>query len=64
MARRAVRAGQSIAIPAGHRYSFRSAKGYESINYRRDASILTFDPRKPGWIETPESLGMTRIAAG
>jgi mannose-6-phosphate isomerase-like protein (cupin superfamily) len=39
-----VKAGMSVAIPAGRRYGFRTPGPYRFINYRRDASTFTGAP--------------------
>lgn len=37
-----VGAGSAIAVPAGRRYSFRSAEAFRFVNYRRDVSTFRF----------------------
>ena len=47
-----VNAGQSIAIPAGLRYSFRSVDGWSFVNHRRRISQFTGAPQAEPVLET------------
>jgi len=48
-----VKAGMSVAIPAGRRYGFRTPGAYKFINYRRDASTFTGAPGSDPVAEIP-----------
>ncbi len=48
-----LRAGMSVAIPAGRRYGFRTPGAYKFINYRRDASTFTGAPGSDPVVEIP-----------
>ncbi len=48
-----VKAGMSVAIPAGRRYGFRTPGAYKFINYRRDASTFTGAPGSDPVVEIP-----------
>ena len=48
-----VRAGMSVAIPAGRRYSFRTPGAYRFLNYRKDASTFTGAPGTDPVVEIP-----------
>jgi len=48
-----VRAGMSVAIPAGRRYGFRTPGAYKFLNYRKDASTFTGAPGSDPVVEIP-----------
>jgi quercetin dioxygenase-like cupin family protein len=48
-----VRAGMSVAIPAGRRYGFRTPGAYRFLNYRKDASTYTGAPGTDPVVEIP-----------
>jgi quercetin dioxygenase-like cupin family protein len=48
-----VKAGMSVAIPAGRRYGFRTPGAYKFINYRNDASTFTGAPGSDPVVEIP-----------
>jgi mannose-6-phosphate isomerase-like protein (cupin superfamily) len=48
-----VKAGMSVAIPAGRRYGFRTPGAYKFINYRNDVSTFTGAPGSDPVAEIP-----------
>jgi hypothetical protein len=51
-------AGTTLAIPAGHRYGFRSTGAYGFLNHRRDASTYLGRPGSEAWLEDGPRMGM------
>lgn len=49
--RRLVGAGDTLAVAGGTRYRFTSPDGFVAINYRRDASIMSFPDGRPDVVE-------------
>lgn len=53
--------GTTLAIPAEHRYGFRSPDcGYAFLNYRRDVSTYVTTPGSPALLEDGPMMGMAR----
>jgi hypothetical protein len=44
--------GSTVAIPADRRYGFRTAEPWGFLNYRRDMSFMSVNPREPAVMET------------
>ncbi len=55
--------GQSVAIPADRRYSFRSPGAFRFLNYRRDAATATFAPGSAAVLETVAGLASSGVAS-
>jgi hypothetical protein len=47
-----VEAGQTLYVPADHRYGFRTTGPFDFVNYRADVSSITHDPKEPPRLET------------
>ncbi len=60
--RERVTAGMSIAVPAHHRYGFRTPGGYAFINYRDNLSTYLAAPGTPEIRETVEGIIAARNA--
>ena len=48
--------GMAIAIAGNYRYRLRTKTGCEYLNYRRDASLYTSDPKGPRMLETVRGI--------
>ncbi len=48
--------GMTIAIPADRRYRYSTPGPWEFVNFRRDASFMTRDPKAPRQLETVSGL--------
>ena len=53
---KSVEPGMGLAIVGNYRYAFRSNGGCEFLNYRRDASLYTTDPKGPKLLETIQGV--------
>jgi quercetin dioxygenase-like cupin family protein len=49
-----VPAGSTVAIPGDRRYGFRTTDDWCFLNYRRDMSFMTVDPKQPPVMERPD----------
>jgi len=56
--------GMSVAIPANHRYGFRTDGPFCFINYRRDVSSVTVAPGSTPFLETVEVVSRQLAEAG
>jgi uncharacterized cupin superfamily protein len=56
--------GMALAIPGDYRYRFRSQTGCEFLNYRRDASLYTTNPKEAPLLETVKGLKDRRPSTG
>jgi len=53
--------GDAIGIAGDRRYGFRCSGGFGFLNYRRDASLMTINPKEPSFLEGGEKHGFDRV---
>lgn len=53
--------GDAIGIAGDRRYGFRCTGGFGFLNYRRDASLMTINPKDPSFLEGGEKHGFDAV---